>query len=330
MQNYLSKEDKKMIRLAIKLTKSEFGKFSLEFEDRYKGNIEFFPFYEMKSNQFSKSIKSSAGCFEYFWEKNKNETAELMPLDIYLTELVICVHGLIYELLFSYFLPGSIKKAPSKVSKSAKSSFLSLTLSYSNIISSLVESRRNYFEGKSIIGNVLFRHFSEMMESNILALVDVEYFELIKQVPENKKEEFERWKRIKPSEIRKRLKTYFNKYIEDEEFNNIFKDVSSALYEYNSKSAHGDFHVQFHSNFKGGKSGDDKEFNPWGNDHEELKNYFTNFMVYNYNIIIVLFTAFINFHNLPMKYFGRVGKEIGFVFKVYERLMKKHLSSQIN
>lgn len=323
MKSYLNKQDREIIRNVLKdqkreLTEIQWPSTDDEISEYAKSMI------QMSDGDFNKNISSCLNFFKNGWTASQKQLMEKMPFEMYISDLAICTHFLIYELLLTYFFPNSLKKVDTKLSKTVQSRFAYFALGYTNIIFSLAESRQNYIEGKSLMGNVLFRHFSEVFESNILALVDNEYYNIIKSDVSDKEQENRRWHRIKPSKVKARLDKYFENYV-DAEFQESVKSVKEFLYNINSKSVHGDFHAQFMENFKSNDSSEELLFDFFGHNDNLLRAYFTNFIVYNYNMLIVLFTAFINYHRLPMGKFGRVGKEIAYVFKVYESLMKIYL-----
>lgn len=274
---------------------------------------------------FESYLKLHQNQLEVDWKTNKIKVTKDHSLTLHITDIILLLHILLHELILTYFGPEPSKKIDKEINGSCKACFAYFQLSYPNIFFSLHESRENILEGKELIADVLFRHFIEMFESAVLVLVDEEYYGLIRETPEDDITSSIRWNKIKPSAVRYRLNKHIDKNFNEEDFNKCIKIVRDTLYRNNSKSLHADFHTIFASNFKSNHISGEKYFNPYGYDKSKTGVYFTNFIAYNYNMIFVLFSAFISHHHLPFKYFGKLGKEIGVTFKYFEDLMKIYM-----
>lgn len=266
--------------------------------------------------------------FETRWKTNLKTITRERSFGIYVTDCAFLVHELLYELLMLHF--GT--KAPRKIKKTLtleqKAPFVWITLSYNQFIVSLYESRKNYMEGKELIGDVLFRHAMELFESSVLSLFDDEYFKTIKQVPANEDDARARWRKIRPEKVKAKLYQYLDKYMDDDdEFREGIKIIRNVLYHNYSKSSHADFHSVFAKNFKIGDEDGEKPYSPFDIDKKSFDDYIKHFIIYNYGMIIVLFVAFISHNSLPFNHFGRIGREVGAVFKLFESLMKSYLGT---
>jgi hypothetical protein len=327
---YLSKEQRKLMRLLLNFEKMEY----IEFWSQHKTEILDFKidlnYTEMNLNDFAINAKSVSSFFNSGWKSSQDLVLKKMPFESFIVDLLVLIHSLIMELLLVYFSPNSKNSVSSKLDDQTKGRFTYAMLTYSNVLSALIECRNNYFEGKYLIGSVLFRYYSELIESNILALVDQEYFELIKEFPTDIQQEREQWKKIKPFQVRKRFHEYLDNHFDDPDFVEAIKTVSEFLYSSNSKSVHANFHNQFNMSFSKDEKNSNGEYAFPIFNIDILQSFFTNFIIYNHNILYVIFTAFITRHNLPMKNFGQIGRDIGFLFKYCERLTKVYLNNVVS
>lgn len=303
-----------------------------EFKEIWSDNI-----FEVDRNQLflvdlsftslNRYIKSNRSFFDKTWKEIENVSKTQLDIELYISDIAILIQTLMYELLLTYFL--KTKKIKLKISLKARRAFAYVAMSYKNTLFSLMESQKNYLEGKILIGEVLFRHYMELMISNILVLVNEDYFKIVLTYPKTDKEARQKWAKTNPSAVRKQFNAYINTYFNENDMDKEFANFRDIVYNSHSKSAHGEVSAQFKSAYGKKNMEGDKLFDVFEPDIDQQKYNFEEYIIFNYYIIFILFTAFVSFHKLPMKHFSTLGKEIGYLFNFYETLMRKYLKEKI-